>query len=545
VRRFIEEPIHQAFDVIVVGGGITGAAVAYEAASRGLRTALVEKKDFACATSSATSKLIHGGLRYLANAEFGLVRESLKERRTLENIAPNFVYPIPMMMVHDGVCPKNNAVEIGIGLQIYDALSYDRNRTWDRSKKIPPHRKISTDEALVLEPGIFARGMKGASVFYDCANIFPERLTLAFIKSAVFHGALAANYARVDDFLTNGGGRVKGVRVTDLLTGKTSELTGAMVINCTGPWADLLLGLARPGNAPGSLTRSEGIHIVTRKRVNSHVVSYMTREGRHFFMVPWRNHTLIGTTDRPFTGMPDEYRVTLRSILGLIEEVNTTLGTEVVTSDDVLYAYGGLRPLVEDVSADTYGASRKYEIHDNAGDGLEGLITVEGGKFTTSRNLAETAVDLVEKKLNRRPMASPTARRYLWGSQIPDMKTFMLDLNRKNRDFDPATTEYLGRNYGTEHQGVLDLARNEGALREMLNSDGEIMAQVVYAVRHEMARKLSDIVLRRTGIATLGNPGDGVLEEIAAAAGRELGWDGGRIEQELTETGEALRVPGE
>ncbi len=217
MKRFIEEPGNYDYDIIIIGGGITGAAVAYEAASRGLKTALVEKKDFSCATSAATSKLIHGGLRYLANAEFGLVRESLKERRTLENIAPNFVYPIPMMMVHDTVCPKNNPLEIGIGLRIYDALSYDRNRTWDKSKKIPAHRRISSSEALVLEPGIFAQGIKSASVFYDCSNIFPERLTLAFIKSAVHHGAQVANYARVEGFITGSSGKVEGVKVNDLL----------------------------------------------------------------------------------------------------------------------------------------------------------------------------------------------------------------------------------------------------------------------------------------------------------------------------------------
>ena len=365
MKRFIEEPLNHDHDIIIIGGGITGAAVAYEAASRGLKTALVEKKDFACATSAATSKLIHGGLRYLANAEFGLVRESLKERRTLENIAPNFVYPIPMMMVHDTVCPKNNSLEIGIGLRIYDALSYDRNRTWDKSKKIPSHRKISASEALVLEPGIFAQGMKGASVFYDCSNIFPERLTLAFIKSAVHHEAQVANYARVDGFITNSTGKVEGVKVYDLLRGSASELKASLIINCAGPWADILLGLAKPGNSSGILKRSEGIHIITKKFVNAHVVSYMTKEGRHFFMIPWRGHNLIGTTDQPFIGNPDEYRVTRESIQGLIEDVNTTLGSDILSYDDVLHTYGGLRPLVEDDSADTYGASRRYEIHDN------------------------------------------------------------------------------------------------------------------------------------------------------------------------------------
>ncbi|MGD0210152.1 MAG: glycerol-3-phosphate dehydrogenase/oxidase [Desulfomonilia bacterium] len=530
-------------DIIIIGGGITGAAVAYEAASRGLKTALVEKKDFACATSAATSKLIHGGLRYLANAEFGLVRESLKERRTLENIAPNFVYPIPMMMVHDTVCPKNNAMEIGIGLRIYDALSYDRNRTWDKGKKIPPHRKISTSEALVLEPGIFAQGMKGASVFYDCANIFPERLTLAFIKSAVHHGAKVANYARVEGFIMNDNGKIEGVTVRDLLRGSLQELKAKLVINCAGPWADILLGLARQGTASGTLKRSEGIHIITKKIVNSHVVSYMTKEARHFFMVPWRGHNLIGTTDQPFTGNPDEYRVTRKSIEGLIDDVNTTLGSEVVGYDDILYTYGGLRPLVEDESADTYGTSRRYEIYDNAVDDLQGLITVEGGKFTTSRNLAEKAVDLMEKKLGIRHTVSQTAKRYLWGSQITDMKNFMLDIKHKNKDFDATTLEYLGKNYGTEFEPVLEIARHDQSLTEMLNDDGEILAQAVYAVRHEMARSLSDIVFRRTGIATLGNPGNEVLEKVALTVAGGLGWDDKRVVQEITKTADALKLP--
>ena len=183
--------------------------------------------------------------------------------------------------------------------------------------------------------------MKGASVFYDCTNIFPERLTLAFIKSAVHHGAQVANYARVDGFVIGENGKISGVKVKDLLRGSSLELKAKLIINCAGPWADILLGLAISRHSSGNLKRSEGIHIVTKKIVSSHVVSYMTKEGRHFFMVPWRGHNLIGTTDQPFTGNPDEYRVTGQSIQGLIEEVNTTLGSEVVTYKDVLYTYGG------------------------------------------------------------------------------------------------------------------------------------------------------------------------------------------------------------
>jgi glycerol-3-phosphate dehydrogenase len=185
-------------------------------------------------------------------------------------------------------------------------------------------------------------------------------------------------------------------------------------------------------------------------------------------------------------------------------------------------------------------ATRTPRLH----DGLQGLITVEGGKFTTSRNLAEKAIDLVEKKLGRRHTVSPTAKRFLWGSQIRDMQSFILDIRHKNRDFDETTLEYLGRNYGTEFEPVLDLARRERPLSEILNDDGEVLSQAVYAVRHEMARTLSDIVLRRTGIATLGNPGLPVLENVAQLAAKELGWDGKKIETELADTLEALGIPG-
>jgi glycerol-3-phosphate dehydrogenase len=347
----------------------------------------------------------------------------------------------------------------------------------------------------------------------------------------------------VEGFIMNGP-KVDGVKVKDLLNGSSKELKAALTINCAGPWADIILGLAQPGDTSKTLTRSEGIHIVTKKFVNSHVVGYMTREGRHLFMIPWRNHNLIGTTDQPFTGNPDEYRVTRENIQGLIDEVNATLGSELLSFKDVLHTYGGLRPLVEDESSDTYGASRRYEIYDNETDGLRGLITVEGGKFTTSRNLAEKAIDMAEKKLGRRHSASPTAKRYLWGSQISDMKAFMLDITHKNRDFDTSTIEYLGKNYGIELEQVLGLARQTSSLTEVLNADGEILAQAVYAIRHEVARRLSDIVLRRTGIATLGNPGLPVLENVALVAAKELGWDGKRIEKELSDTMEALRIPG-
>ncbi|HPV72761.1 MAG TPA: glycerol-3-phosphate dehydrogenase/oxidase [Smithellaceae bacterium] len=546
MERFIEKNPHEKFDVIVIGGGISGASVAYEAATRGLKVALLEKKDFSWATSAATSKMIHGGLRYLVNGEVRLVRESLRERRVLENIAPNYVYPQPIMMMHHKKPLKNNKRVVKVGMLLYDALSYDKNRTWDPCKRIPAHKTISRREVLRQEPHVRAEGLAGASVFCDCMSIFPERLTLAFIKSAVAHGAKAANYAKVEGFLMDAGNRVAGVKVKDLLTGEVHDIAGTVTVNCGGPWADLLLDMAKPdGKDAPMLRRSEGIHIITAKRLLSgqYIVGSMTPSGRHFFLIPWRNHTLIGTTDKPFNGNPDDYRVTRESIMELIDDVNRSFGDGKLSYEDVKHTYGGLRPLVEKETRETYASSRKYEIYDNKDAGLDGLITVEGGKYTTSRRLAENCLKIVAVKLGRNLGKSVTNKKFLTGCEIKDLNFFMNEARAQDNGLSPATLEYLARNYGTEYREIAKLAREDQSLSETLNNDGEIQAQVVYAVRNEMARTLSDIVMRRTGIGTLGNPGEEVLRKVADVAARELRWDKEKTEKEIAAVVHLLKIP--
>ena len=546
MERFIEKNNHEKFDVIVIGGGISGASVAYEAATRGLKVALLEKKDFSWATSAATSKMIHGGLRYLVNGEVRLVRESLRERRVLENIAPNYVYPQPIMMMHHKKPLKNNKRVVKVGMLLYDALSYDKNRTWDPCKRIPAHKTISRREVLRQEPHVRAEGLAGASVFCDCMSIFPERLTLAFIKSAVAHGAKAANYAKVEGFLMDAGNRVAGVKVKDLLTGEVHDIAGTVTVNCGGPWADLLLDMAKPdGKDAPMLRRSEGIHIITAKRLLSgqYIVGSMTPSGRHFFLIPWRNHTLIGTTDKPFNGNPDDYRVTRESIMELIDDVNRSFGDGKLSYEDVKHTYGGLRPLVEKETRETYASSRKYEIYDNKDAGLDGLITVEGGKYTTSRQLAENCLKIVAVKLGRNLGKSVTNKKFLTGCEIKDLNFFMNEARAQDNGLSPATLEYLARNYGTEYREIAKLAREDQSLSETLNNDGEIQAQVVYAVRNEMARTLSDIVMRRTGIGTLGNPGEEVLRKVADVAARELRWDKEKTEKEIAAVVHLLKIP--
>jgi glycerol-3-phosphate dehydrogenase len=540
--RFIEHYRGELYDLIVIGGGITGAAVAYEAASQGFSVALVEKGDFGAATSAATSKLIHGGMRYLANYEFGLVRESLRERKTLENIAPNFVYPVPFLVPLYSRGPRVKWL-IKTGMILYDLLSYDKAFTWDGSKKIPLHRSLSPQQVLDQEPVVDPDGLTGAILYYDCTNLVPERLTLAFIKSAVKHGAVVSNYAQVENFIRQAG-KVRGVVVRDLLRQKIHSLGAKLVINCGGPWADLLLAIAGGNREDKQIRRSEGIHLVTPLLTQHYSVGGLTPSGRACNLIRWRGHTLIGTTDHEYIGDPDQYRVTREKIEEYITEVNGAFGgKDLVKYSDVLFAYGGLRPLVDDQTESTYKTSRKYEIYDNQKDGLPGMITVEGGKYTTSRNLAENVLKTVHEKLGTGRRKSITTRSFLSGCEIIDMDAFVSQAKSTYREYPETTVDYLARLYGTELEAVMQLARSNRRLAEPYNPDGEMGAQVLHAVRQEMARSLTDILLRRTGIATLGSPGIPILEEVATLAAVELNWSLARVDCELEAAVQALSVP--
>lgn len=541
MKRFIENYRGDEFDLIIIGGGITGAAVAYDAASRGLKVALLEKNDFGWATSAATSKLIHGGMRYLDNLEFGLVRESLRERRILENIAPNFVYPVPFL-IPTYKSFKNNKWLIKIGMILYDLLSFDKKWTWDRSKKIPLHSTMSREKVLQEEPNVRPKGLTGATIYYDCQSIFPERLTLAFVKSAVKYGASVANYAKVEEFIYTDGKKIAGVKVRDLLRNRMVEIKGRLTINCCGPWADIILNIAEKGENNQHIRRSEGIHLITKNLVRKNAVGILGK-GKHFFLVPWRGHSLIGTTDKEYVGKPDRYEVTGESVRDFLEVINKAFGDGELKPEDIRYVYGGLRPLVDDQTEGTYKKSRKYEIYDNGEDGYNGLITVEGGKYTTSRKLAENALVMIQKKLGRKLPGTITDKVYLQGCEIKDMNSFLAEIKKDHGVFEEKTVEYLGRNYGSESREVLRIAKSDNKYADVLNDDGEILAEVIFAVREEMALTLSDILFRRTGLGTLGHPGRDVLKKIAKTAARELKWSEARMKKEIAEAEKRFVIP--
>lgn len=541
------------YDLVIVGGGITGASTAWDAALRGLKVALLEKEDFAHATTSGSSKLVHGGLRYLVNGELRLVRESLRERRIWENTAPHMVHPLPFILPTYGHGMKSGPV-LAIGLAFYDLLSYDRNFVSDDDKKIPGFRSISRDEALKLMPTLKRDGLTGAKIYYDCQMFAPERLCLECIEGAVEYGADAANYAEVTGFETemsiDVGKRVSGVVVKDRLTGETHTIRGRVVVNAAGPWADKLMGMAEGGKPARRLIRSKGIHIITREISGKHALAVQSDIGGHFFVIPWRDRTIIGTTDTVFDDDPDKVGVTEQDLRDFLSVVNDGLPGLDLKREDVLHFYVGIRPLVdtsppkeedEEGAKDSYNASRAAEVVDHARvDGVEGLVSAMGGKWTTSRHLAEGVVDLVLAKLGRSAKCE-THCTPVYGGEIGRLKSFIARAQKRHAHLPADVVENLVLYYGSRIDEVLATAderqgERDDLLRRLSGDTAVLAVQVVHAVRHEMAKSLTDVLFRRTGLGTLGHPGVPVVNKVAALMARELGWDETKIANEVADT---------
>lgn len=509
----------QAHDIIIVGGGVTGACIARDAALRGLSVVLLEKQDFSHATSAASSKLIHGGLRYLKNFEVRLIRESLRERRMWLRTAPHLVYPLAMLLpVYRG--HRESLPLLRAGLTIYDLLAFDRRWLGDPDQRLPGHRVLRAAAALELQPDLPAADLAGALTYHDCQMFSPERLALECLLSAASAGARLFNYTEVVELLREAD-TVVGVRARDL-SGAAFEVRASLVINAAGPWADLVLGDTESAQ---KLLRSKGVHIITRSLTAGHALA-IASDGGHFFVLPWRGHSIIGTTDEAYDGAPDDFRVTEADIAGLLATVNKHLPSAQLGRDDVLHFYGGMRPLVDD-GASTYDASRRSEVCDHAAlGGPKGLLSAVGGKWTTSRHLAEQVVDLALRKLGRKRVACSTAVTPLPGGAIGNFRAFVGAAIRRHPGRDAALVEHLARNYGGRMGEVLRFADADATLaRPLAEGLPEIGAQVVHAVRAEMAVALGDVVLRRTGLGTLGNPGEAALMAAARFMGGLLGWD--------------------
>ncbi len=523
LQRDLARMTKQPYDLLIIGGGVTGASIAWDASLRGLRVALLEKHDFASATTAASSKLIHGGLRYLRNLEFGLVRESLRERRIWQTIAPHMVMPLQFILPSNS---WNSHLTLRAGLLLYDLLSFDRNRLDDPDKWLPGHSALSSAQAIAIEPVLRGTATAGALSYYDCQMHTPERLALEFIQGAAENGAQLANYAQA--LRLNGTDTaITGARVRDQLGGGEYDISAHLTINAAGPWADTVAAGAS-SQAAVKLQRSKGIHLITRP-LSSRAIAVLSG-GAHFFVLPWRGYSILATTDTLYTDDPDDLAVNETDISELLAKVNHGLPEANLSRADVLHSYAGLRPLVADKADprnNTYGASRGSEIFDHAKeDGREGLISALGGKWTTSRHLAEQVVDLSLRKLGHEHRPCMTAQTPLPGGNMKRFSIFVKEAHIHYKQLDAALVEHLALTYGARMGKLTGLIADDPAMAAPLAPHLlEIGGQIRHAVRNELALTLEDAVFRRTGLCTLGHPGNAALMAAAAIMGGELGWD--------------------
>jgi glycerol-3-phosphate dehydrogenase len=515
-----------AVDAVVIGGGMAGAGVARDLALRGASVALFDKGDFASGTSSKSSKLIHGGLRYLELRDFALVRESLREKRTLERLAPHLVRPLPFLVpIYRG--GPHGLVQVRVGLWLYDLLT--PGKTTERYRVLPP------EDVLSLEPAIRPENLRGAGYYFDDLLLFPERLCLENILSATRHGARAHNYCEVEDVALDERGPAS-VRVRDLLTGQVHAVAAEVVVNCGGPWADRLREMAGvTGERPRVLRTTKGIHCLL-PRLTDRAVYVSGKDERMIFAIPWREFSLVGTTDTDFDGDPDRVWATADEVTYLLSAVAGAVSDRHVTPAHVVYTYAGVRPLSFEAGSNTSKVSRQHKVIPEGPGGR--FISVTGTKLTCFRSLAESVGDRVMVALRRR-VRSCTARVALDGSEGDAGKVearVWMDVSAEMAATGLAreTLEMLIETYGRGYPRILELAAKlpDGSER-LCPANREIVAQLHHAVTDELAVSLQDVLLRRTGIGQSRCRGLDCAVSIGARMAELLGWSGRRLEAEL------------
>jgi glycerol-3-phosphate dehydrogenase len=517
-----------AFDVIVVGAGVNGCGVARDAAMRGLRVLLLDKSDVASGTTAWSTRLIHGGLRYLEHGELGLVRESLRERETLlRRVAPHLVRPLPML-VPLYARRRRGPVTVRAGMLAYDLLS--------RGKSLPRHRMLSPAEALAHAPGLERSGLKGAALFYDAQVEYAERLAVENALAARARGATVITYARVRRLLVEEG-RARGVEFEDVLGGSVHEARAGVVLNVAGPWVDeVLAGSGASGKRLVGGTK--GSHIVVRAfdgAPRAAVYTEAVEDGRPFFVVPWDEKLLIGTTDERYAGDLERVEASGREVEYLLRETNRVLPRANLTREDVLYTYSGVRPLPFVGEGEEAGITRRHFVKPSR---VAGLYSIVGGKLTTYRALAEEVVNLLFKLRGETPPPCETGTTPLPGAFDEGFASSNFDAFRESFIADsglaPRTAARLLKVYGARAGRVARLVSDEPELAEVISEEtGSIAAEVVFSFREESAETLADCLLRRTMVGLNGRLGLDALDAAARVARKFLGWDEERAALEV------------
>jgi len=517
-RETIERLRDERFDIVVVGGGVTGCGAALDAATRGLSVALIEQRDWGAGTSSRSSKLIHGGLRYLEQLELGLVREALREQTLmLSRLCPHLVRPVPFLF------PLTHRLweraYIGAGTLLYDLLGGKR--------ALPGHRHHSRTSAIRRFPSLRRDALVGAIEYYD-AQVDDARHTATLARTAAQFGAAVVTSTRVTDFL-EAGGHVTGVAARCLETGEEIEVRGSRIINATGVWTDRVQHMADRGRI--QVRASKGIHLVVpRDRIHGDSGLILRTSSSVLFVIPWDQHWIIGTTDTDWNLDLDHPAASRRDIAYLLGEVNRVL-RDPLDSSDIEGVYAGLRPLLSGETDGTSQLSREHAVSESA----SGLISVAGGKYTTYRVMAKDAIDLAASKLSQRVPDSVTHRTLLAGAT-----GYFATWNQRERiaaehDLPLAHVEHLIGRYGSLIDELLALMRERPELREPIDgAPGYLRAEAVYAASHECALHLEDVLTRRTRISIeTFDRGKRAAREVVALMGSVLGWDDATRRREL------------
>lgn len=533
------------FDLLVVGGGITGAAAAWDAAQRGLSVALLERGDFGGATSAESLKIVHGGVRYLQHLDLVRVRESSGERRALLRIAPHLIHPLPFVVPAYGHGMRGPEA-LAAAFAILNLFTADRNRGQaDPVRKIPAARLVSRSRVLEWFPHLDRDGLTGAGVFYDGQMYNPPRLVWAMVRSAIRAGAAAANHCEVTGLLQQGG-RVVGATVEDRLRGERLEVRARILLNAAGPYAEALLvraGVRRSGAVPYSrdmalvlgraLVTDRALALQTRYHDPSAVLS---RGARHLFLVPWRGRTLVGVNSVIWRDDPDRLRVTDAEVADFLTEINQADQRLGLTEADVALVMSGLLPVERgDAHGGDVSFGKRPLVVDNLRtDGVQGLVTAIANRYTVARHVAETAVNLVYRKLGRTPPPCRTAVTPLHGGDVHRFDTLVADVRAAlPDDCPPAIAERVAHDHGSAYGEIGRLIRERPEWGATVGGSDILRAEVVHAARNEMVGRLGDCVFGRTSLGTAGDPGRAELEECAALVGEQLGWDATRRAAEV------------
>ena len=554
MRRDLAALARTEFDLIVIGGGMFGAAAALDAAQRGLTVALVDRADFAGATSAHSFKMIHGGIRYLQHADVRRVRHSARARATFLRVAPHLVKPLPIVVPTYGRGMKGRAV-LRAGMAAYDMLTFDRNRGIDNpAGRIPNGTTLGRAEVLRRYPGLDPVGLTGAGVFCDGQMHNPPRLVLAFVQSAVAAGAVCANYVEVTGLIQRAG-HVTGVVARDVARGDRLEIRGRFVLNAAGPYAERLLtgslgqGLSRPTpfsrDAYFIVRRPliEGDHALTVPSMTSDPDAIVSRGGRHLFMAPWHGSTLVGVWHKVYQGHPDAYEISEAELEAWTGEINLAYGGLDLTPDDVSLAVAGLIPFGEnDPNAAHLKFAHRSRLVDHAAErGLAGLLTLIGARYTTGPVEAADAVELISSRLGRTTAPTRLEVTPVRGGAIGDFEALVREVAAAATAIGPQSIRALVHNHGTAAMDLLDMVRRRPEWAQTLGDSRVLAVEVAHAAQHEMALTLADAVFRRTDLCTVGHPGEAALRAAAQVMATCQGWADGRRDAELSDVRRRLR----